>query len=165
MPDWSQLSTHVELEQAIETDVLRVVLAGEVVLARQMLQDGKWFSKVCLFDADRNMVRIYLLSGLLADPRVSGDQPDAWSVTRYTSPIFPLIRHGQLGQRVEINGKPLGAIAAVSEYKRDGGNLLLATHRVTTGTCQVDGNGTVLGAPGALAVVVPIVVRPLQLGA
>ena len=166
MPDWSILATHVELELALEKDVLRAVEEDEVTLARRMLRDGKWFSKVCLFDADRNMVRIYLLSGLLADPRVNGDKPDAWSVTRYTSPIFPLIRHGKLGQRVEFNGRPLGAIAAVSEYKRDGGgNLLLATHRVTTGTCQVDGNGAVLGAPGAPAVVVPpIVVRPPATG-
>lgn len=63
MPDWSQLSTHVELELALENDVLRVVEEGEVFLAGRMLRDGKWFSKVCLFDADRNMVDLHTNHG------------------------------------------------------------------------------------------------------
>ena len=165
MPDWSQLSTHVEQDPIILQDVFRVVNADADVATKQRLRNEAWFAKICIFDLNTGKTSIRLLTSLWADPAVRGEAPLEWSFTRYTSAIFPLIRHQAIGKQIEHDGKILGAIVADSEYQRsDFGKLLLSTHSVATGCCQVNEHGELLGDPGEAPPIAAVVVRPPATG-
>ena len=165
MPDWSQLSTHVEQDPIILQDVFRVVNADADVPTKQRLRNEAWFAKICIFDLNTGKTSIRLLTSLWANPAVNGEVPDEWAFTRYTSAIFPLIRHQAIGKQIEYKGKILGAIISDSEYKRsDFGKLLLSTHSVATGCCQVNEHGELLGDPGEAPPIAAVVVRPPATG-
>lgn len=145
MPDWSILNTHIEQEPILKQVIEKKIETLDDPDTRRGVRNEGWFAKTCLRNQTTGRSQIRFLCRRWGMD-MNGERPDEWSFSRWTSPIFPLLRHKDVGTVVFFNGNEIGTIVAQSEYLREeNGRLTGSKHQVADDFIELDRNSVSLG--------------------